>query len=192
MHFFLLVWYTNCSLVIYIYIDMTLAQILKQKKDLSSDLKRRYKLPLKNKALWLIQIENKALLQKLYFGLANLPVDFIVVGDFGKEWRDEQFKNIYITKKVNKSNLKAFDFTVLDSNASNLSQYSEKAIVPVSPKDNQFSAILKEYNPMKNQWNAYLYDESNEWSIFHAIARYLENYKITFDNKNLVKNVYEG
>ena len=171
---------------------MTLAQTLKEKKELSNDLKRRYKLPLKNKALWLIQVSNKTLLQKLYFGLANLPADFVVVWDFWKEWRDDQFKNIYITKKVNKSTLKAFDFTVVDSDLSNLSQYSEKAIVTIAPEDNHYSSVLKEYNPMKSVWNAYLYEETNEWSIFYAVARYLENYKISFDNKSLVKNVYEG
>ena len=42
---------------------------------------------------------------------------------------------------------------------------------------------------MKDEGNAYLYDEDNEWSVFYALARYLENYKISFDNKNLVKNV---
>jgi len=133
---------------------MTLAQTLKEKKELSNDLKRRYKLPLKNKALWLIQVSNKTLL--------------------------------------NKSTLKAFDFTVVDSDLSNLSQYSEKAIVTIAPEDNHYSSVLKEYNPMKSVWNAYLYEETNEWSIFYAVARYLENYKISFDNKSLVKNVYEG
>jgi len=171
---------------------MTLAQVLKEKKELSLKLKKWFKLPIKNKALWLIQISNKTLLKKLYFGLANLPVDFVIVWDFDKEGRDEQFKNIYVTKKINKANLKAYDFTVLDDEASNISQYFEQAIIPISPSDNHFSSILKEYQPMKNKWNAYLYDQDNEWSIFHAISRYLENYKISFDNKNLVKNVYEG
>ena len=151
---------------------MTLAQVLKEKKELSLKLKKGFKLPIKNKALWLIQISNKTLLKKLYFGLANLPVDFVVVWDF--------------------DNLQAYDFTVLDNDASNISEYFSNAVTPISPSDNHFSSILKEYQPMKNKWNAYLYDQDNEWSIFYAISRYLENYKISFDNKNLVKNVYEG
>ena len=46
---------------------MTLTQILKEKKEKSYGLKKAYKLPIKNKALGLVVIENKALLQKLYF-----------------------------------------------------------------------------------------------------------------------------
>ncbi len=187
----MMVWYTNINYKLNLYF-MTLAQVLKQKKELSLKLKKGFKLPIKNKALGLIQINNKTLLKKLYFWLANLPVDFVVVWDFDKEWIDEQFKNIYITKKVNKANLQAYDFTVIDSEVWKLWEYFENAVVPISPNDNHFSSILKEYQPMKNEGNAYLYDESNEWSIFYAISRYLENYKISFDNKNLVKNVYEA
>jgi len=171
---------------------MTFAQIIKQKKELSIKLKREYKLPLKNKALWLIKINNKALLKKLYFWLANLPINFIIVWDFEKNWLDENFKNLYVCTDIDKINISAFDFVVLDSETNKISEFSENAVVSISPNDNHFSSILKEYNPMKNEWNAYLYDEFNEWSIFHAITRYLENFKITFDNKNLVKNVFDG
>ena len=171
---------------------MTLAQILKEKKELSNKIKKEYKLPIKNKAFGLILVENKNILQKLYFGLANLPIDFIIVWDFWKEWRDEQFNNIYVTKKIDNNSLRAFDFVVLDENTAEISKYNENAITPICLKGNQLSAILKEYQPMKNEWNSYIYEENNEWSIFWAISRYFENYKITFDNKNLLKNVYGG
>lgn len=171
---------------------MTFAQLLKQKKENSLKLKRQYKLPIKNKALWLVKITNKSLLKKLYFWLANLPINFIITWDFDKNWIDEQFKNIYICDNYSNEDLKSFDFVIIDSQETDLSKYTKEAIVTISPNDNHFSSLLKEYNPMKNEWNSYLYDEYNEWSIFHAITRYLENFKITFDNKNLVKNVYEG
>ena len=44
---------------------------------------------------------------------------------------------------------------------------------------------------MKNIWNSYLYDTLNEWSIFYSIVRYLENYKYTYDNKSLIRNVLD-
>lgn len=171
---------------------MTLAQILKEKKEISNNLKTKYKLPKKNKALWLIKLTNKTLLQKLYFWLANLPIDFVVIWDFWKVGIDEQFKNIYVDKEIKNEYLKWFDFCVFDSEITDLTKYSENAITPILPENNHLSAIVKEYQPMKNEWNWYLYKDVNEWSIFHAIARYLENYKISFDNKNLVKNVWGG
>lgn len=169
---------------------MTLAQILKEKKEWSNILKREYNLLLKNKALWLVKLNNKTLLQKLYFWLANLPINFVVIWDFWKEWIDENFKNIYITKNIDNAKMKSFDFCVFDSEITDLTLYNENAIVSILPKNNHLSSIVKEYKPMKNEWNSYLYDKYNEWSIFHAITRYLENYKIPFDNKNLVKNVW--
>lgn len=169
---------------------MTLAQILKNKREVSNNLKTDFWLPKKNKALALIELRNKTLLKKLYFGLANLPINFIIIWDFWKEWIDENFKNIYICKKINNKDLSWFDFCVFDSEITDLSLYNENAVVSILPEKNHLSAIVKEYNPMKNEWNSYLYSQNNEWSIFHAITRYLENYKISFDNKNLVKNVY--
>jgi len=171
---------------------MTFIQILKEKKELSLKLKKKYNLLLKNKALWLVKINNKALLKKIYFWLANLPINFIIVWDFEKDSIDENFKNLYVCTNIEESNILAFDFVILDSETNELSSFSKNAVVIISPNDNHFSSVLREYNPMKNEWNSYLYNEYNEWSIFHAITRYLENYKITFDNKNLVKNVYEG
>ncbi len=170
---------------------MTLAQILKEKKLLAIDIKKKYKLPVKNKPLWVVIINNKQILQKLYFGLATLPVDFIVVWDFWKEWKDEQCKNIYVTKELRRNILPAFDFAILDSETTDLSKYSSQAIVPIAINEWHFSSILNEFNPEKNLWNAYLYEEYNEWSIFHALIRYLENTRFPMDHKNLVKNVFE-
>jgi len=170
---------------------MTLTQILKEKKQKSNELKTKFGLLKKYKALWIIQLNNKVLLQKLYFGLANLPIDFVIVWDFWKEGIDEQFKNIYVKDKILDKDLIWFDFAIFDSEITDISKFNKNAIVSILPEDNHFKSIMKEYQPMKNEWNSYLYSKNNEWSIFHAIARYLENYKITFDNKNLVKNIWE-
>jgi len=51
------------------------------------------------------------------------------------------------------------------------------------------SALLKEFNPMKGEGNAFIYEKENIWCIFYAFIRYLENSKFPFDNKILVQNV---
>ena len=102
---------------------MTLTQVLKEKKEHAHSLKKDYKLPIKFKPLWLVIIKNKALLQKLYFGLSSLPIDFVCVGDFGKEWNDEQCKNIYVARKSIPSNLIAYDFVVWDWEIKDMAKY---------------------------------------------------------------------
>jgi len=187
--------YISCDILILVLDinkeSMSLTQILKQKKETSSKIKKSFWLPLKNKALALIKLNNKTILQKLYFWLANLDIDFVIVWDFDKDWIDENFKNIYITDNINDKDLIAFDFTVLDSNTTDIWLYKKNAIVPILSIDNHFASIYKEFNPMKSEGNSYLYNKHNEWNIFHAITRYYENFKISFDNKNLVKNVLE-
>jgi len=170
---------------------MTLAQILKQKKLKSNELKTKFNLPKKNKALCLVELTNKALLQRLYFWFANLPIDFVIVWDFGKQGNDEQFKNIYVIEKIWEKDLIWFDFVIFDENITDISKYNNNWVVSILPENNHLSAVVEEFQPLKSTWNAYLYSKNNEWSIFWAIARYLENYKITFDNKTLVKNVLD-
>jgi hypothetical protein len=62
-------------------------------------------------------------------------------------------------------------------------------IVPIISSKNPLNSILKEFNPMRNEWNSYLFEQDDRWAIFYALVRYLENFKFPFDNKNLVKNV---
>jgi len=45
----------------------------------------------------------------------------------------------------------AFDFVILDSETNELSSFSKNAVVIISPNDNHFSSVLREYNPMKNE-----------------------------------------
>jgi hypothetical protein len=44
---------------------------------------------------------------------------------------------------------------------------------------------------MKSEGNAFLYDMYDEWSIFYALIKYVENTKFPFDNKALIENVYK-
>lgn len=85
----------------------------------------------------------------------------------------------------------AFDFAILDGETTDIGKYAQQAIVPIAPNEGVFSSLLNEFNPEKNTGNAYLYDENNEWSIFHAMIRYLENTRFPMDNKNLIKNIFE-
>lgn len=165
---------------------MNISQLLKEKK-LNSDLiKQDYKLLKSNKAVWLILLSDTSVLNSLLLWCKSLPIDFVVISESNLELVTN---NIAFTQN-NKIN-SWFDFIVTDNEISWLDNYLKNWIVPILPEKNHMRSILKEFNPMKNEGNSYFYYNNDAWSIFYSIVRYLENYKFSFDNKNLVKNVLD-
>jgi len=161
--------------------------LFSQKKENSTKLKKSLGLLLKFKPLWLIKITNLEIQSKLIECLKELPAWFVVYSD----WLDLEVvsSNIVLTWSFDELLISWFDFIVCDENIENLNMYIEKGITPVINKDNHMSTIFTEFNPLKNEWNAFFYNNNNKNSIFYTIIRYMENYKFPYDNKNLVKNV---
>jgi hypothetical protein len=67
----------------------------------------------------------------------------------------------------------------------------EHAVVPIVPSQSSYSAKLSEFNPMKFEGNAFLFDPANQFQMFAALVRYLENVRYPGDKRTLVKNVSE-
>jgi len=167
---------------------MNFSELLKEKRGVSDNIKNLYSLPKKNKAIWLIKLENNELVNSLKEWLSFLPINFII--ESNNDEVEEDFNNIKYSNNTEKLKI-WFDFIVCDSNVEQLNDYFTKWVTPIINIDSHISSILKEFNPIKNEWNSYLYKESNHFDVFYAIIRYLENYKFPFDNKNLVKNIFE-
>ena len=166
---------------------MELNVVLKEKREKNILIKRKFWLLQKNKTLWLIKISNKALIKDLRDWLILLPASFV----FEIDWieTDKLWKNIIATSKIEEKDLIAFDFIICDDDIKNLDKYLWFGITPLVSSKNTFKSILKEFNPIKNEWNSFQFQSLDKWSIYYALIRYLENYKFSYDNKNLVKNV---
>lgn len=161
--------------------------IFTEKKENSIKLKKELGLLLKYKPLWLIKITDNSLLNELIEWFKELPIWFII---FSESVNTEILsKNIAITSKLDNNMLSWFDFIVCDNEIELLDLYLKNWVTPIINKNNYLSSILKEFDPLKNDWNTFFYDNMNKYSIFYSIIRYIENYKFPFDNKNLVKNV---
>jgi hypothetical protein len=99
------------------------------------------------------------------------------------------YKNAVITWELDNDVLSWFDFIVCDDDLSDIKSYIEKGITPITLRKNHLSTSLTEFNPLKNEWNSFFFEDLNKWDIFYTIVRYMENYKFPFDNKNLVNNL---
>lgn len=168
---------------------MNLSELLEDKRKNSSILRSNYFSQTKNKSVWIIDLKDNEITENLLNWLKVLPSNFIIISEKNNEENIE--KNIVFIKKVPKDIESWIDFIVTDNNLENLKSYLALWICPILPEDNYLSTILEEFNPVKVIWNSYIYKKQNEWEIFYAIVKYLENYKFPYDNRNLVKNLFE-
>lgn len=168
--------------------NMLFSELIKEKQKSSNDLKKKYKFWVQNKLIWIIKIIDENILKKMLDWLKNLPSNFVVVSE--KDYKNEN--NIFFIKREELIPDFWFDFIVYDDEWDcKLDLYLKKWIVPIVNTKNHLSALFKEFNPIMNEWNSFLYSEKNEWSIFYALVRCLENMKFPQDKKNLIKNVFE-
>jgi len=157
------------------------------KKEKNKKIKKEFWLLQKFTPLWLIKLQNKDLIRELRDALLTINWGFIIE----IEWIETEkiWNNIVATWKINKDDLPWFDFVLLDECNVNIEDYIKNGVTPIVKNDCHLASILKQYNPLKNEWNSFLYEDFNKWSIFAWIIKYTENFKFPFDNKNLVKNV---
>ena len=85
--------------------------------------------------------------------------------------------------------LSGVDFILTDNDFEELKEYLSLWIAPILPTNNYLWSLLAEFDPLKSEWNCYLYEEFNVWSMYYSTVRYLENFKFPYDNRNLVKNI---
>jgi hypothetical protein len=74
---------------------MNFSELIREKKKVSDSIKNLYTLPKKNKAVWLIKLENTELLELLKEWLSFLPVNFIIESNekSGKEFDNIKYSN---------------------------------------------------------------------------------------------------
>lgn len=158
-----------------------------EKKKYSKILKDYVHLKTKNKPLWLIVLQETENIDFLLDWLEILSCDFVIKTE--KQIKEKW--NISSLSEIKQDLLLWFDFVLTDNNTQQLHEYFKNGITPIIPNNNHLCSILKEYDPLASEWNSYLYEDKNKWSMYYAIIRYLENYKFPYDNRNLVKNLIQ-
>jgi len=66
-----------------------------------------------------------------------------------------------------------------------LKQIIKNGIVPIMPYNKKFI----EFDPQQEKGNSFLFQENNFWQFLASIIRASENFKFSYDWKNLQKNV---
>ena len=164
---------------------MTIASILKKKKENKQKLLNSFELKDVKKSLWLIVLNKELVDDVLIDALKILPANFIIVSGEVFAWN----KNIAFSKDILQNSW--FDFIVCDDCEDNLMKHLKDWIVPIVFSKHHIVSLLSEFNAAKVEGNAYIFENNALCDIYYAIIRYLENYKFPYDNKALVKNVLD-
>lgn len=137
--------------------------------------------------LWIVAIEDQAIRDFIIKWISEIGAWAIVV------WTDENYDiaNITSVPKLNHNNLVWFDFFIYDNNHTwvDVVKYMTAWIVPIMPEKNTYSWILKDFNPMKFEWNWFFWKSNSMYCIFEKLISYLENIKFPEDKRILIKNV---
>ncbi len=167
---------------------MSTQKLISEKSSIKNEIKKSLSITSKNRAIgWIcpdIEI-TKDFLQ----WLSLCDADFVV----SKENSEIQKSgNFFVSSEVDVlSQKEGFDFFLCGGKSKNIQDFMAGGVVPILHKDNYLSALLKDFNPIKGEWNAFFYSSQNKWSMYAALVKYFENYKFPYDNKNLVKNIFE-
>ena len=68
----------------------------------------------------------------------------------------------------------------------------KNGIIPIIPTENPLKKSLMEFNPMKFEWNAFLFEKTDKFQMFATLVRYLENIRYPGDKRVLLQNVGKG
>ncbi len=103
---------------------------------------------------------------------------------------DTAIENAGYLEKIAPADLSAFDFFVTDMRGSvDVMQAMRAGLVPILPRENIFSELLSEFDPMKFEGNAFLFSDLDPFRIFEKIVAYKENVKFPEDRRILLRNV---
>lgn len=68
-----------------------------------------------------------------------------------------------------------------------MQQLSQQRVVPVIPAS--IHRAFSEFDPMKFEWNAFIFEKVNTFQMFEKLIRALENMRYAGDKRMLLQNV---
>ena len=98
---------------------------------------------------------------------------------------------IVLVTDINESTLIAWDIWITDKidDSIPIKLLLEERVIPVIPAENPYSTAFKEFDPMKFEWNAFIFESINQFQMFEKLIRAIENMRYAGDKRTLLKNV---
>lgn len=62
-------------------------------------------------------------------------------------------------------------------------------VIPVVPAEIHYKKVFTEFDPMKFEWNAFIFEAKNQFQMFEKLIRAIENMRYAGDKRTLLQNV---
>lgn len=100
------------------------------------------------------------------------------------------YLNIHLVHEYHHDVAHWYDAVITDGSSwLDLVSLMQHAVVPIVARTHSLIDSLREFDPMKFEWNAFIYDMINPYLIFEKLVRYLENIRYPGDKRTLLSNV---
>lgn len=140
------------------------------------------------------------LFEKVFEGLLSMNVEILILGKGSQEYgelitkaADEHDHCIHIVKDEDTEKRKMYAaadmalFFADPSDAEELEHCLQYGTVPVSPK----ASALKNYNPVQESGESFIFDGETHWHCFAAIVRAVETHRFPFDWRTIQRHCME-
>jgi len=160
------------------------------------------KIPLLCITIELSDEKNGHILLEIIEGILQLNIQLVILGIGTEKYQDflskmtETYRNklkILPDNKILKSKIyAASDIGLIHSHdradQDEVIKYLQYAVIPVINQELAKGIPIKEYNPIEEYGNAFIYNNHNKWLYFASIIKAQENYLFPYDWKNIQKN----
>lgn len=144
------------------------------------------------------QEEAVKLLKELLPALKSLPVQLVVLQEEEGFSLSEEKDNLRIAKASLENlhlSLAGSDLYLFLAKAKRpgyaLGLSLKYGAVPVVPESETRNALLGDYDPVREKGAGFVYADASVWSLFAAIVRAVETYKLPYDWKGVQRNGME-
>ena len=138
-----------------------------------------------------VAFETNRVLEKFLEGIEFVPMQLAIFSQKKKSKKIEKElsknKNLaFFSEKISPRKIMASSnaIIVFDEDKKLLSLAQKNKSVPIMPPVTGFA----DYNPKKESGNAFLYEAGSSWSLFSAIVRAVETYKLPYDWYGIVRD----
>jgi starch synthase len=141
------------------------------------------------------------LLKEVLPGLLSQGIALLVLGKGSEEYgaiftklAEEKGHRVAIIKDTDEGRRKMYaaaDMALFLSNPTGMSELEtalQYGTIPVAPS----CKALKNYNPVQEAGNSFLYDDNTKWHCFAALVRALETHVFPYDWRTIQRNCMES
>ncbi len=145
------------------------AKKAEQNTELRTHIINQYALPRDTRAIIFVNLQDDSVFDFLQKAGASLNISFL--------------------KKEKTTNIVGSDAYITDEPDEEIEKTFEHGIVSIVSTNMAEKYSLTEFNPMKFEGNAFIFEKNDEFSILEKVIRYLENVRYSGDKRTLLQNI---